>query len=40
VVNITGMMAGGILAAVPPVLLALIFQRYIVRGLTAGSVKG
>jgi multiple sugar transport system permease protein len=40
VVNITGMMAGGILAAVPPVLLALLFQRYIVRGLTAGSVKG
>ncbi len=40
VVNITGMMAGGILAAVPPVLLALIFQRYIVSGLTTGAVKG
>ncbi len=40
VVNITGMMAGGILAAIPPVLLALIFQRYIVGGLTAGAVKG
>jgi multiple sugar transport system permease protein len=39
-VNITGMMAGGILAAVPPVVLALIFQRYIVSGLTAGAVKG
>jgi len=39
-VNITGMMAGGFLAAVPPVLVALIFQRYIVSGLTAGSVKG
>jgi len=39
-VNITGMMAGGIMAAVPPVLLALIFQRYIVSGLTAGAVKG
>jgi multiple sugar transport system permease protein len=39
-VNINGMMAGGILAAVPPVLLALIFQRYIVSGLTAGAVKG
>jgi multiple sugar transport system permease protein len=39
-VNITGMMAGGILAAVPPVLLALLFQRYIVSGLTAGAVKG
>ncbi len=40
VVNITGMMAGGILAAVPPVILALIFQKYIVSGLTAGAVKG
>jgi len=40
VVNINGMMAGGILAALPPVLLALIFQRYIVRGMTAGAVKG
>jgi multiple sugar transport system permease protein len=39
-VNITGMMAGGILAALPPVLLALILQRYIVSGLTAGAVKG
>jgi len=39
-VNINGMMAGGILAAVPPVVLALIFQRYIVSGLTAGAVKG
>jgi multiple sugar transport system permease protein len=40
VVNINGMMAGGILAAIPPVLVALIFQRYIVSGMTAGAVKG
>ena len=40
VVNITGMMAGGIVVAIPPVLLALILQRYIVSGLTAGAVKG
>jgi multiple sugar transport system permease protein len=40
VTNINGMMAGGILAALPPVLVALIFQRYIVRGMTAGAVKG
>ena len=40
VVNITGMMAGGVVVAIPPVLLALIFQRYIVSGLTAGAVKG
>jgi multiple sugar transport system permease protein len=40
VVDITAMMAGGVLAALPPVILALIFQRYIVRGLTTGAVKG
>jgi multiple sugar transport system permease protein len=32
--------AGGLLAAVPPVLLAIVFQRYIVGGLSAGAVKG
>jgi multiple sugar transport system permease protein len=40
VVNVNGMMAGGILAALPPVILGLIFQRYIVSGMTAGAVKG
>jgi multiple sugar transport system permease protein len=40
VTDINAMMAGGVLAAIPPVLLALLFQRYIVRGLTAGAVKG
>lgn len=40
VTDITAMMAGGVLAAIPPVLLALFFQRYIVSGLTAGAVKG
>jgi multiple sugar transport system permease protein len=40
VVDIGGMMTGGVLAAIPPVLLALLFQRYIVSGLTAGAVKG
>jgi multiple sugar transport system permease protein len=39
-ININGMMAGGIIAALPPVILAFIFQRYIVSGLTAGAVKG
>ena len=39
-VNVTGMMAGGILAALPPVILGLVFQRYIVSGMTAGAVKG
>jgi len=40
VVDINGMMAGGVMAAIPPVILALIFQRYIVSGLTVGAVKG
>lgn len=39
-VDITAMMAGGVLAAIPPVLMALLFQRYIISGLTAGAVKG
>jgi multiple sugar transport system permease protein len=32
--------AAGVMAAIPPVVLALLFQRFIVQGLTAGSVKG
>ena len=40
VVDVGGMMTGGVLAAIPPVLLALFFQRYIMSGLTAGAVKG
>jgi len=40
VVDVGGMMTGGVLAAIPPVILSLIFQRYIVSGLTAGAVKG
>ncbi|MCL5677218.1 MAG: carbohydrate ABC transporter permease [Firmicutes bacterium] len=36
-----GMMAaGGVLAALPPVVLALVLQRQIISGLTAGAVKG
>jgi len=34
------MATGGVLAAIPPILLAVLFQRYIVKGLTAGAVKG
>ena len=34
------MSTAGVLASLPPVVLALIFQKYIVQGLTAGSVKG
>jgi multiple sugar transport system permease protein len=32
--------AGGVLATVPPLLLALTFQRYVVSGLAASAVKG
>ncbi len=32
--------AGGFLAALPPVILALLFQNRLVSGLTAGAVKG
>lgn len=31
--------AAGVLASLPPVLLALFFQRFIIRGLTSGSIK-
>jgi multiple sugar transport system permease protein len=36
----TLMNAGGVLAVLPPLVLALIFQRLIVSGITAGAVKG
>jgi multiple sugar transport system permease protein len=32
--------AGGILAALPPIIVAMIFQRYVVSGMSAGAVKG
>ena len=32
--------AAGVVAVVPPVLLAVVFERYIVSGMTAGAVKG
>lgn len=34
------MSTAGILASIPPVIMALVFQKYIVQGLTAGAVKG
>ena len=39
-VDYVAMAAAGIVASIPPVLLAMLFQKYIVQGLTAGSVKG
>ncbi len=36
-----GMMAtGGVIAAIPPILIALVFQRYLISGLASGAVKG
>jgi multiple sugar transport system permease protein len=32
--------AGGIIAALPPIIVAVIFQRYVVSGMAAGGVKG
>lgn len=32
--------AGGVLAVLPPLLLVLIFQRFVVQGLVGGAVKG
>ncbi len=32
--------AAGVVAIVPPVIIAVVFERYIVSGLTAGAVKG
>jgi multiple sugar transport system permease protein len=32
--------AAGVMAILPPVIVAIIFERYIVSGLTAGAVKG
>ncbi|MEM1265201.1 MAG: carbohydrate ABC transporter permease [Pseudomonadota bacterium] len=32
--------AAGVLAIIPPVIVAVVFERYIVSGLTAGAVKG
>lgn len=31
---------GGVITSIPPVLLALVFQRHIVGGLSAGAIKG
>ena len=32
--------AGGVLAVLPPPLLILVFQRFVVQGLVGGAVKG
>ena len=39
-INYGMIMAGGVIVSLPPVLIAFIFQRRLVGGLTAGAVKG
>ncbi len=39
-VDYSAMAAAGVIACILPVTLALIFQRYVIQGLTAGAVKG
>lgn len=39
-VNWGGLMAAAVLITVPVLILAMVMQKYIVRGLTAGAVKG
>jgi multiple sugar transport system permease protein len=39
-VQYTVMAAAGVLAVIPPLVLALLFQRKLVQGMAAGSVKG
>lgn len=34
------MSTGGVLASIPPIVLALTFQKFIIKGLTGGAVKG
>ena len=39
-VDYVAMAAAGVIASLPPIVIAIIFQKYIIQGLTAGAVKG
>lgn len=39
-INLPGIMAGSVLSAIPVVLFFFLLQKFIVRGMTAGAVKG
>jgi len=39
-INYSLMITAGVVAIIPPILFTLIFQKYIVEGITAGSIKG
>ena len=32
--------SAGVIASLPPIILALVFQKYLIKGLTSGAVKG
>jgi multiple sugar transport system permease protein len=34
------LVTGGFIASLPPIVLSLVFYRYIVSGLAAGGIKG
>ncbi|HBE79032.1 MAG TPA: carbohydrate ABC transporter permease [Firmicutes bacterium] len=39
-IDYVAMASAGVVASLPPVIMALVFQKYIVQGLTGGAVKG
>ncbi len=39
-IDYVAMASAGVIASLPPVVMALVFQKYIVQGLTGGAVKG
>jgi len=39
-VNLSNLITGGFISMVPTVVLALLFQKYIIKGLTEGGIKG
>jgi len=39
-INYVMMTRREVLASLPPLILALLFQKYLIKGLTAGIIKG
>ena len=39
-IDYTLMITSGVLTMLPPIIFTFVFQRFIISGLTAGSVKG
>ena len=40
IIAVTAMCAAALITSIPPLLIILFFQKYIVSGLLAGAVKG